>query len=46
VLKKLLWKNNILLEAEDIGGTKSRTVNFDLSTGQTIISSGGVKEEL
>ncbi len=46
VLKKLLWKNNILLEAEDVGGTKSRTVNFDLSTGQTIISSGGVKEEL
>ncbi|MBW2570469.1 MAG: chemotaxis protein CheD [Deltaproteobacteria bacterium] len=46
VLKKLLWKNNIILEAKDVGGTKSRTVNFDLSTGQTIISSGGVKEEL
>ena len=46
VLKKLLWKNNILLEAEDVGGTKSRTVNFDLSSGITIISSGGVKEEL
>lgn len=46
VLKKLLWKNNILLEAEDVGGTKSRTVNFDLSSGITIISSGGVKDEL
>ena len=46
VLKKLLWKNNILLNAEDVGGTKSRTVNFDISTGKTIISSNGQKEEL
>lgn len=46
VLKKLLWKNNILLNAEDIGGTKSRTVNFDVSSGKTIISSNGQKEEL
>jgi len=46
VLKKLLWKNNILLKAEDIGGTKSRTVNFDISSGKTIISSNGQKEEL
>jgi len=46
VLKKLLWKNNILLEAEDIGGTISRTVYLDLATGQTVISSGGKKAEL
>lgn len=37
VLKKLLWKNSILLEAEDVGGTDSRTVNVDLSTGKIII---------
>lgn len=46
VLKKLLWKNNILLDAEDVGGAASRTVHFDLSTGQIIISSSGVKREL
>lgn len=46
VLKKLLWKNNVLLDAEEIGGTASRTVHFDLSTGQTIISSSGVKREI
>lgn len=46
VLKKLLWKNNILLKAEDIGGTKSRTVNFNISNGITVISSNGQKEEL
>ena len=46
ILKKLLWKNNILLEAEDVGGVASRTVYFDISTGQVIISSKGVKREL
>ena len=46
VLKKLLWKNSILLEAEDVGGTISRTVYLELATGQTVISSGGKKSEL
>ncbi len=46
ILKKLLWKNNILLASEDIGGVASRTVYFDISTGQVIISSKGVKKEL
>jgi chemotaxis protein CheD len=46
VLKKLLWKNNVLLEAEEVGGTASRTVHFDLSTGRTTISSGGGKTDI
>ncbi|RLC08380.1 MAG: chemotaxis protein CheD [Deltaproteobacteria bacterium] len=46
ILKKLLWKNNILLESEDIGGMISRTVHFDISTGQIVISSGGAKKIL
>ena len=46
VLKKLLWKKNILLETEDTGGTASRTVHFNIATGQTIISSNGQKREL
>ncbi len=46
VLKKILWKNNILLESEDIGGTASRTVHFDLSTGHIIVSSSNLKWDL
>lgn len=46
ILKKLLWKNNILVAAEDVGGVDSRTVYFDISSGQVIISSKGVKKEL
>jgi len=41
LLKKLLWKNNVLLESEDVGGTKSRTVYFDISTGRVTINSCG-----
>ncbi len=46
ILKKLLWKNNVLLEAEDVGGIASRTVHFDLSSGRTVVSSGGHKTEI
>jgi chemotaxis protein CheD len=46
VLKKLLWKNNILLEAEDVGGSASRTIHFDVSTGQVVISSNGTKKPI
>ena len=38
VLKKILWKNNILLEFEDIGGTANRSVNFNITTGEVIIT--------
>ena len=46
VLKKLLWKNGVLLDAEDVGGTDSRTVHFELATGQTVLSKKGQKWEL
>jgi chemotaxis protein CheD len=46
VLKKLLWKNNILLEAEDVGGSASRTIHFDVSSGQVLLSSNGGRRPL
>ncbi len=41
VLRKLLWKNNVMLKSKDVGGNRSRTLHFDLSTGVTTISSKG-----
>jgi len=46
VLKKLLLKNNIMLKTEDVGGTASRTLHFDINTGNTEISSNGKKRNL
>ncbi len=46
VLKKILWKNNVLLDKKDVGGTDSRTVHFDLSTGKITITSNNKKWHL
>ena len=46
VLKKLLWKNNVLLEASDVGGASGRTVHFDVATGEVQISSNGALKPL
>ena len=46
VLKKLLWKNGFLLKAEEIGGSISRTVHFDISTGRVTIKNGRQERSL
>ncbi len=46
VLKKLLWKNGVLLKAEEVGDSISRTVNFDISTGRVTIKTGQEKRLL
>lgn len=46
VLRKLLWKNSILIKAEHIGGQISRTLSLDVRTGITTIKSKGEEWEL
>lgn len=46
VLRKILWKNQILIQAEETGGTKARTLSLHLETGVTLLRSGGVEYEL
>lgn len=46
VLRKVLWKNNILIAAEDTGGTVARTMYLHLNTGTTLIKSAGRQYEL
>ena len=46
VLRKILWKNNILIAAEDIGGTISRTLYLYMADGRTTIKTGGKETEL
>lgn len=41
VLRKLLWKNNILIEKQDIGGGQSRTASIAVGSGEVRIKSGG-----
>lgn len=45
VLRKILWKNDILIAAEDVGGNSARTLVLEMTTGRTLVkSSAGIKE--
>jgi len=33
-LRKIFWKNNILISAEDVGGTTNRSLFLDIGTGK------------
>lgn len=46
VLRKFLWKNNMLLNGQDIGGKKPRTMSLDMTTGKTFVKSKGDQIEL
>jgi chemotaxis protein CheD len=41
-LRKLLWRNNVLVRAEDVGGARvSRTVYLDAATGALRVRAHG-----
>ncbi|MCC6581156.1 MAG: chemotaxis protein CheD [Phycisphaeraceae bacterium] len=45
VLRKVLWKNDILLAAEEVGGNQPRTLSLRIDDGRTFIKSKGVEHE-
>jgi chemotaxis protein CheD len=46
VLRKMFWKNGVMIKAEDVGGSKSRTVKLQMSDGRVIIKSQGEETDL
>lgn len=46
VLKKLLWKNNLLIKAEHVGDNFSKTVSLNIGTGKTQVKVQGQIIEL
>jgi chemotaxis protein CheD len=46
VLRKILWKNGMLLKAEEVGGALSRTMRLDLADGRVTIKAHGETREL
>ena len=46
VLRKILWKNGILIAAEDIGGNAARTMALYMGDGRTTIRVNGVEKVL
>lgn len=43
VLRKILWKNNLLLSGKDVGGSKARTLSLRMEDGEVLIKSGSEK---
>jgi chemotaxis protein CheD len=46
ILRKFLWKNNILIAKEDVGGTKARTLYLNMADGRTTVKAEGQEVEL
>lgn len=45
-MRKLFWKNGIMIKGEDVGGNISRTMHLEIATGKVTISTGGQEKEL
>lgn len=46
LLRKILWKNGILLSGDDTGGSNSRTLSMRLSDGRVVVKSQGTEHVL
>ena len=46
VLKKVLWKNGLLLKSEHVGDSFSRTVSLDIESGKVDLKINGEVFEL
>jgi len=38
-LRKILWRNNVMIDAEDVGGYNGRTMRLEVGTGRVTIKS-------
>ncbi|MDH7600552.1 MAG: chemotaxis protein CheD [Armatimonadota bacterium] len=46
MLRKLLWKNNIMITACDVGGHQSRTMSLSIATGTVVVRTNGLEKIL
>ena len=46
ILRKMFWKAGVMITAEDVGGSKSRTARLFLDTGRCTVTSTGEEIEL
>ena len=44
-LRKILWTNNVLIRAEEVGGQVNRTVRLEVATGKIWVKNSGKGEE-
>jgi len=45
-LRKILWRNNVLIDAEDVGGNSNRTMRLNIATGELSMKVSGKGEKV
>ena len=40
-LRKILWQQGVLISAEDVGGTATRTMSLEVESGRVVVSKRG-----
>src|SRR5271169_874396 len=43
-MRKIFWKNNVAIAAEDVGGEVNRTVRLEMNTGRVLLKVGSEDE--
>ena len=43
-LRKIFWKNNVMVSAEHVGGNVNRTVRLEIATGNVLLKVSGMTE--
>jgi chemotaxis protein CheD len=43
-MRKILWRNNVLIKAENVGGLVNRTMRLEMATGQVWLKTSGEGE--
>jgi len=46
MLRKLLWKNGVLIQGQDVGGSQSRDLIYDVGSGTVRVRSAGSVREI
>ena len=42
ILRKMLWKNNVMIDYEEVGGNVSRTLRLEIKGGQAWLKTSGM----
>ncbi|MEN6437947.1 MAG: chemotaxis protein CheD [Syntrophobacter sp.] len=45
-MRKIFWRNNVLVKAEHVGGTVNRTVRLEMASGRVFLKVGGGESEI
>ena len=45
-IRKILWKNGMFIDAEDVGGSSPRNMYMDIEDGSVTVKSNGLEKDL